>query len=240
MASLLSKNSKVILTLPTTGSPFLWRNKIFNTKDKAGKTELSENIRKVVRGDVQQADLSSLRIHPMFDNRWRIVDALLRCEDAEVFVNEEGTYKCSPNMACLRLERDMSSFTGPISMERFMSLPLKVCKAPFFGDIAVVIPYKAFKGIADPESLKLVRVEDHYEDMGLPKPEEPSDDSDYERCLGGYIYEPYDGEDSKKFKTYVKSKGWFIDSFGQVFKKPTGRGDEKESTDYDSDKDDEE
>jgi hypothetical protein len=235
----LSKTSKYIVVLPCEGSPFIWKNRIFNTKTKDGKTELFNESRKVVRGDVESIDPASVRIHPMFENRWSIAQQLLREKDVEVYANEDGIRECSPNMGTLIGQKDFSSVSGKsITFEMMKALPIKY--RPLHGEIALIVPHPVLVKHITPAALKLVRVEDHYDAMGV-KPEdfEPSDEDDYERRLGGYIFEPYDGTDSKKFKDYVKSKGWFIGSFGQVFECPTGRPDEKESADYDSESDDE-
>ena len=75
--------------------------------------------------------------------------------------------------------------------------------------------------------------------MGVRVPKVPSSEEEYESYLGGYIFEPYDGEESKKFKAFAKEKGWFIGSMGMTYMKPTGRPDEKETTDYDSESEEE-
>ena len=237
-ATFNTQNDKVILVLPTVGSPFLWKSKVFNTANKAGKKVLESELRKVVRGGSQKIENGTMRIHPMFENRWKIAEALLKEKDVEIYGNENGMERCSPNMACLRLEREIGG--GMMTMERYLSLPLKVSRVPYFGEIGIVMPHKVLLKQIHPDCLTLVRVEDFYEEIGVAKPDEPSTDEDYERELGGYIFEPYDAKEDKKFKAFAKEKGWFRQSMGQVFLKPTGRSDEEEEEDEDDDESEEE
>jgi len=231
----LSKNAKIILVLPCEGSPFIWKNKVFNTKTKEGQSDHATQLQKAVRGGIETIDKNALRIHPMFNDRWRIAADLLKERDVAVYANEEGMYECSPNMAVLLLEKDYSSLSGgTINAAQFRALPVR--PRPLFGDVALTMPYETLKKHIDADAMKLVRVEDHLVEMGLPAAEARTDE-DYERSLGGYIYEPEDSEDCRKFRTFVKAKGWFIGSFGQVYVKPTGRPDQKEGTEYDSEDD---
>jgi hypothetical protein len=227
---MLSKNAKVIVVLPCEGSPYIWKNKIFNTKTSAGKSELFEQSQKVVRGSVERCDRTTLLIHPMFENRWSIAQELLRHPDAEVYMNENGIYECSPNMATVRLEVDYSKAKGALTHKEFLALPKRPSRVPFFGDIALVVPYTLLQSVIDPDAMRPVRISDYYAEMGIVRPAPESDEF-------GYHYEENDEGDNDKFKALVKSKGWFIGSFGQVYMKPTGRPDEKESADYDSDSD---
>jgi hypothetical protein len=237
-ATFNTQNDKVILVLPTVGSPYLWKSKVFDTSNKVGKDVLASELRKVVRGGSQKIENTTMKIHPMFENRWKIADAILKEKDVEIYGNENGGNECSPNMACLRLERVLGG-GGMMSAEQYMALPLKVARVPYFGEIGVVMPHKVLRKHIHPDCLTLVRVEDFYEEIGVAKPAEPSTEKDYEQYLGGYIYEPNDATDEKKFNVFAKEKGWYRQSMGQVFLKPTGRSDEQEeeSDEEESDED---
>lgn len=237
-ATFNTQNDKVILVLPTVGSPFLWKSKVFNTANKVGKGVLESELRKVVRGGSQKIENATMRIHPMFENRWKIADALLKETEVEIYGNENGGNECSPNMACLRLERVLGG--GMITMEEYKALPLKVARVPYFGEIGVVMPHKVLRKHIHPDCLTLVRVEDFYEEIGVAKPDTPSTEKDYERELGGHIYEPNDEKETKKFNAFAKEKGWFRHSMGQVFLKPTGRSDEEEEESDEEESDEEE
>jgi hypothetical protein len=232
-------STKVILVLPCEGSPFIWKNKCYTTKDKEGVMELTEQLSKAVGGDVERGDISMLRIHPSFGNRWSIASTLCQKKDVNMYLNENGMNACSPNMACLCLERDVPC-GKPFSAAEYLAAPLRVRRAPFFGNVALVMPLKTLAEEIDPLAMKLVRVEDYYKDFGWKEPTSPSDEADYDSELGGYVCEPFHDEDMKKALEVIKEKGWFLGSFGQVFMKPTGRDDEKRNTEYDSDSEEEE
>ena len=226
--------TKVIIILPCEGTPYIWKNKTYSTKTKKDCVEISKELHKAVRGEAEIHDASSLKIHPMFENRWRIASILAGKDNVELFLNSDGLKDGMANMACLCVERDTKAGKA-YTAEEYLALPMRVRRDPFFGDVALVVPYATLMAEVSPSAMKLVRVEDYYKEMDLKETPEPADEEDYERHLGGYIYEPFDGEDAKKFKTFAKEKGWFLGPFGQVFMTPTGRPDERETTDYDED-----
>ena len=228
-----SENDKVIIVLPVSGTPYLWKSKVFNTSK-----EVAKELSKVVQGCFEMIDNETMRIHPMFPNRWKIADALIKDEGVEIYGNENGMKECDANMGCIRLQRD-SGGRG-MSAKEFFSLPLKPSRCPYFGRFAMVMSRKVLCKYIHPDCLTLVRVEDYNEQVGRKKPEEPSDEEDYEKYLGGYVYEPYDYEDDKKFCMLAKKKGWYRDSMGQVYLKPTRRPDEKKEMEPEEDSDEEE
>ena len=224
----ITKTSKVILVLPTNGSPYLWKNRVFQTRNKEGKQEVLQELRKVIRGCVEKGDATHLKIHPVFENRWRIADDLLMNDrgkgDIALYYNENGRNACCPNMACLQLERNPARVNevcrandGFLSWDDLRKIPLTPSRVPFFGELALVMPYTTLQKVVESEAMKLVRVEDSYAHMGVRVPKVPSSEEEYESYLGGYIFEPYDGEESKKFKAFAKEKGWFIGSMGMTY-----------------------
>jgi len=226
--------TKAIIVLPCEGSPYLWKNTIYNTKGKVQKEQFFTEIQKVVRGRMEEINPTMLRIHPMFENRWRIADALRIRKGVEVYVNENGDNDCGANMACLRLERDIPD--GMITAKQYMSAPLKVARAPYFGEIALVVPYKELTAvIGNTYALSLVCISDYYERMGFKREPLAYDEKGYEQCLDGYVFEPEDEAEAKMFKSYATLQQWGIDSFGRTYINKTGRPDEKQNTDYDSD-----
>jgi hypothetical protein len=234
--------SKAIIVLPCEGSPYLWKNRIYNTKGKMQKEQFASEIQKVVRGGMEKIDPTMMRIHPMFENRWRIADALRTRKGVEVYVNENGMNACTANMACLCLERDIPN--GMISVAQYTSAPLKIAR-PYFGEIALVVRYDELTAvIGNTYALSLVRIADYYERIGIEREPLAYDvaysDKGYEQSLDGYVFEPEDKAESKKFKTFATTMQWGIDSFGRTYIEKTGRPDEKQSTDYDSDSEDEE
>lgn len=234
-----AKTTKLILVLPCSGSPFIWKSKLFNTKTKDGKADLHHELKKVCRGSVEKADPKMMVIHPVFENRWRIANILRSKDDVEMYLNEDGMNECCPNMATLRLERDVPSGKS-ITLAEYNKAPLRVARVPYFGDVALVMSYKTVKDEIDPEAMKLVRVEDFYKELGFKMPDAVADWDDYESSLGGYIYEPEDDKDAKTFKEFATTKGWHCGSMGMVYMKPTGRDDEKESTSDNEDEEDDE
>lgn len=232
-----ASTTKIILVLPCEGTPYIWKNKVFNIKNKEELSSLSKDVGTIVGGEVERGDTNMLRIHPSFGNRWRIADALRQKEGVNMYLNGNGMLEGLPNMACMRMVRDVPNGKG-ISYEDYMKAPLRVARAPYFGDVALVMPLITLKEEIDPEAMKLVRVEDYYKELGFDEPETPSTDEDYEKCLGGYVFEPYDGQQAKAFKEFATSKDWHLASFGRVYKKKTGRPDETATYDYDSEEDD--
>ena len=202
-------HDKVIIVLPTYGSPYIWKNKVYSRTDK-DKEIMFQRIGEVVQGDVQKCLASNLIIHPMFPNRWRLVSQILKKKGVEVFVNKNGNTTCSPNMAVINKQ------TG----------------IPFFGDIALTISLRQLNMIIDWSALKLIKIRNHYDAMGITNTDYDDGDDIY-----NYIFEPNDAEECRKFKNYVGTKGWFIGDAGQVYERATGREDERISHDYDSESD---
>ena len=236
----VESTDKYIIVLPCEGSPYVWKNAPITEKG------LYKELCKVVRGGIEMIDPTMMRIHPMFENRWRIADVLRQSKDVDIYANEDGLNSCTANMACLRLIRDIP-FGKSITREDYMSAPLKAHRMPYLGEIALVVPEKTMKAIMkdkfdsviDIQSLFLVRVADYYAEMGIDGEAPAYTDRRYEIALEGYMFEPEDKTDTKKFKTFAEAKGWGLDSFGRVYMKKTGRPDEK-CTDYDSESDSEE
>jgi len=160
----LSLTFKYIVVLPCEGSPYIWENRIFNTKTKEGKTELLNECREIVGGDVTTiSDPSTVRIHPMFQNSWPIAQELLCKKGIKIYVNENGIEDCTPNMACLLGGRDYSSVSGSfITAEMVKSLPIKF--RPLHGNVALVVPQVVLEKVTSPDALKYVDREEEAEE----------------------------------------------------------------------------
>lgn len=200
----MTKHSKFVIVLPCEGSPFIWGNPIHRTNTEKGKDAVFDACRNALYdgkvGDVEIVNPAYIRLHPAFKNRWIIMNYILREPDVMVFI-KDNTEDCM-NMA--------------------------VCGIS--GDVVVAAPYDAIKRIVNPSALKLVRVADHYDAMGI-KRTAPSDTES--KFIAAHIFEHDDDEERIKFKKYVKSQGWFIGDWGQIYEMPTGRPDETEGTEYD-------
>lgn len=135
------KMSQVIVVLPTFGCPFIWKGEEYK------EVEFKE-LQKVVRGGIEMIDNRFIRIHPLFMDdengkkpgqaRWNLVSKLISDKTVEIYANDEGHYKCSPNMACMRLD----------------------CPVPYFGDIALIVPTKTLKKYTTIDYLSLVRIKE--------------------------------------------------------------------------------
>jgi hypothetical protein len=231
--------SVYIVILPCEGSPYVWKNMLFSTTTKGDKVHITRELNIAVCindvfGIAEEIDPMSLRIHPSFTNRWRIAEKLLLRKGVKVFVNPDGMENCSPNMACLRLERDLpSSFT----VEQYKKAPYKVSRTPYFGDIALVVSHKEYEtSLGQYNALHRVRVVDYYKEIGIEREPYEYTGDDHE----AYIFEPNDSIETKMFKDFATTKGWCLDSFGHVYIEKTGRPDERQSNDYDSDEEYEE
>lgn len=85
-----------LINLTTYGSPYIIKH--FTKKDTTAEMEA---IQKCVGGFFESFDKKDLRIHPVFNGRWKLIDPLLKRTKTKVFVNEDGMEKCSPNMATI-------------------------------------------------------------------------------------------------------------------------------------------
>lgn len=153
--------ASVIIVLPTFGQPYMWKAKVFEKNDKS----ISAEIRKVVQGSVEAGWKAKLVIHPMFDERWKLVKELLankkHLEKIGFYMNENGRAECSPNMACIN------------AMEGI----------PYFGDLALVIPVCIFNNKISLKMFKPVKLpnsDDDDERMGVFEAE---DDEEEEKMI---------------------------------------------------------
>ena len=224
------RNNRYIVILPCQGEPYVWKNVMYRMDTKSDKVHLTREIKQILcvgLNEVEPINPYMLKIHPMFTNRWRIANDLLRCKGVEVFVCDDYE-DYSPNMACLRVERDLpQSFT----MEQYEKAPFKVSRTPYFGDVAMVIPAISFHNELG-ASLSLFRVwlPSHYERMGIKR--EPHNDSRDDN--EPYRFEPNDDDEIKQFKKYATVNKWGLSSFGYVFNEKTRRDDE-DTTEYELD-----
>ena len=189
-----SKFIKAIVVLPTFGSPYLYKNKIYDTRTQ--KTELFKDCQDVVGGDVEQWEQFPERnffIHPMFvreEKLWALADQIVKRKDVKIWVNENGMNECSPNMGCIVRHKDFSGLTV-LSKEIMDALPMTIRSAPMFGSIAVVISLCDLHKVCNPDCLKLV-----------------------EEC-----YEPDDDADIEAKKKECEEKGWYWrEGTGQIYR----------------------
>lgn len=139
---------KIILVLPCVGEPYIWKNLAY-------KIITEKMIQDAVHGYELEVDASSVGIHPMFANRWRIASDLLEEQDVKVYVNEYGADKCSVNMASIRYTKDFVN-GAILSKEQWDKLPMKVSETPYFGDIILTVPFKTLIKHINPDCMKLV------------------------------------------------------------------------------------
>jgi hypothetical protein len=134
------------------GCPYLWKEGAttykFTTK-KPMTDELYTEIKELVEGMIElhtQAVGNTLIVHPMFrqseNKSWEYLHELLitdpKQSKIQIYSNEEGAYKCSPNMGLICLQRDYSSLSGLVSYEMVKKLPIKA--NPYFGQVCLLVP----------------------------------------------------------------------------------------------------
>lgn len=149
-------NMNYILVLPCYGSPFIQDE----TAVRANSKEMRALLNKAVGGDAdrfENDEYHKMVIHPSFhtnDERWNIAHRLMDRKDVKLFVHENGMNVCSANVACLYVHRDMPS--GFWSRDAMLKSPWVKRDAPFFGNIAMVVPVKTLMRLTSPDSLKLI------------------------------------------------------------------------------------
>ena len=231
----LSKNVKCILILPCQGAPYLWPGKtgnlLYDTKTATGKESLDKELKNCVYGETEQIDEDLIVIHPMFKGRWRLAQDILHIPGVEVYVNHNGIQDCCANVACLQLAYriHMISKGKAISLAEYKALPKYKLRAPYFGDVAVVVPYTELKKCVDPDTLTLVRIQDHYKELGIiPEEEEEEEEEEFDsedegtNYLLPYIMDVNDIKigDTNKLASYYKEKGWdYVPTVGVTYTK---------------------
>ena len=178
-----------VVVLPTFGSPYIW------TGLPIKKDAMLKTLKEVVQGPIEEFKnntLTCMMIHPMFrdeNKRWGIVNNLMKEKDIKIYVNEEGRYECSPNMAtllCSKLDKH-----GSINLGMLKSMPWNI-RHPMFGDIAFVVPEKTLKK--------------HCPNLS------------YMTLLDDEAYEPYDDEANNDMKEFVdKFNMEYIEGVGQIY-----------------------
>jgi hypothetical protein len=169
-------SAKYILVLPTYGSPYIWNNTSYNDKKN---NSLMKEIQEVVQGHFeifrQNKTSQFMMIHPMFNNeRWTIASKALNNPNAKIYLNEDGNNMCCPNMACLMVHKDMGGMSV-FTNEAYDKLPLTIRKAPFFGEIAIVINTKDLEKLCGGNISKLAPEEED-EDEDEDDEEEEDDE----------------------------------------------------------------
>jgi hypothetical protein len=126
-----TKNEHYIVCLPTYGRPYIAAVVKESTRLKS--------LQKAVGGYIEKVDRKSFIIHPMFleNPKWKIAERLLQDSNAKVYVNEEGAFKCVPNMATIL------SYRSPSGCPHY------------FGDIAIHLTKKGLENVCDPMTLQV-------------------------------------------------------------------------------------
>lgn len=116
--------SKYLIVLPCYGSPYIHSE--IKKSDNALKP-----LQEVVDGNIEPYnDKKILRIHPMFAEKpsWALAEKILHHPNSALYVNENGSADCCPNMATI--------ITDP--RRRISGCP------NLFGDCALVISVEQF------------------------------------------------------------------------------------------------
>ena len=116
--------SKYLIVLPCYGSPYILCE--LKKSDDALKP-----LQEVVQGNIEPyKNKKILRIHPMFAERpsWALAEKILHHPNSTLYVNENGSSDCCPNMATVITEKRMRTGGCP----------------HLFGDCALVISVEQF------------------------------------------------------------------------------------------------
>ena len=152
--------SHYIVILPVYGSPFIYNDEPINVKQS------KKLLNKAVEGEADQFEndeFHKMVIHPGFcerDKRWDIARRLTLRHDVKIFVHENGTNECCANVACLYIHRDMFGTSGYWTRDEMLKKPWIRRDAPFFGNIALLVPAKTLIKIVKPDALKMVDYSD--------------------------------------------------------------------------------
>jgi len=174
------------VVLPVEGSPYIEGS----AQPDGGELE---TLQKIVGGRIESVSRLPWTIHPMFlgNKRWGIAEVMRKTKGVKMYVNEEGMYHCSPNMATM--------ITGKRDY-------LSGCPH-LLGDIALVVPVSIFITLKiNPECLKLT----HDPDVYVAGPEEEDEDEP-----------DIDEEDEEEKATLAmwKEKGYeYVSGAGQLYK----------------------
>jgi hypothetical protein len=116
----VAKGDSYIIVLPVEGAPYI------HSVYKAAGDNLTI-LQDCVGGCIEAFNPDFLTVHPIFkrNKRWDVARILLGYKKTKVYVNEEGKYKCSANMALINL------YSG----------------IPVHGDVAIVVPPVALTAI---------------------------------------------------------------------------------------------
>jgi hypothetical protein len=122
-----------VMVIPVEGRPFISQS--WDDKAEGGLKVLQT----IVEGSISPVNPKQVRIHPMFmeaNPKWELVQKLLGASSTKMYVNEDGMYKCCPNMATI------------------ISAPAGHCPH-LMGNIALIVSKKALDFIgADVSALK--------------------------------------------------------------------------------------
>jgi hypothetical protein len=110
------------IVLPVVGKPYILSDESIVTKN--GKTDSLETIQKIVEGDIERF-FDKVRVHPMFHTteEWKEVDDLLKTNKACIYVNENGLYRCSANLAIVLAKKPPPGY--PFTLHGNVCLQIK-------------------------------------------------------------------------------------------------------------------
>jgi hypothetical protein len=146
-----------IIVLPCYGAPFIKNGTAVRSNSKEMNALLNESVGGE-QSRFENDEFHKMVIHPSFcedEKRWDIVRLLMGREDVQLFVHENGMNVCCPNMACLYVHRDMSGLRY-WTRDDMIKKPWVKRDAPFFGDVAMVVPVKTLMRLTSPDCLKLI------------------------------------------------------------------------------------
>ena len=135
-----------VIVLPVEGTPYI--HGIHKHEDDKDNLKV---LQSAVEGRICPYPREEFRIHPMFceNPRWNLARQMLTSKFTKVYVNEEGMYGYSPNMATVLNSADRVRFNGGCPH--------------LFGHIALLVPKKVFD-ILCPDPSKMMMEEDSDEE----------------------------------------------------------------------------
>lgn len=118
---------KYVIVLPMVGNPYI--HGIHKHEDSKDNLKV---LQTAVEGLICPYPREEVLINPMFcgNRRWNLARQMLTSKYTTVYVNDDGMWDCSPNMATLLKSADRVLFNG--------SCP------HLFGHIALLVPKKVF------------------------------------------------------------------------------------------------
>ena len=132
--------SKVIIVLPCYGEPYVWKAKVYETKD-----EIYEEVADILHSLPTNGRKELLRIHPSFKGRWSLIRELLSNEKhlSKMYLYTHGNayLKTYSNSACINISERVQYST----------------------DLALIVPLYVFDNKITVKMFKPVELPTEYE-----------------------------------------------------------------------------